>query len=317
MAPGSAVSPDAPWTVSSIVAASLSTVLASSSTESFAAWPDGVSGVPSPFRSSTSVLVEVLTSFAALSSPSCDRDDGSVNCSVTLWIESVQVVTAVQKPLAHSSVGEADDYSSLLPPQPATTSASAAMKVTMIVFVLPRRYREQAAATATTGTSAQPASSRMRAACVAGSLVVASVTLVREPKRAERTRTDARRPCQPEVTRMTSSTPRPRAARATASALPIVERAFRSRMIRRAGEVQARAISSASGWNVFRLAQPEKITESSGRTSFSARARRAAQTGCSALVRRSEYPRTATRRIRLSVSAVCATARKRTAFQRR
>src|SRR3990170_7622913 len=138
MAPGMPVRPDTPWAVSSIVATSLSSVLESSSMESLTAWPDSVSGAPSPVRSSTRSSVAVLASPAAISSPSLESDDRSLNCSVTLLIESVHEVIALQKPSAHSSVGEAEGDSSL-PPQPAATSASAATAVARSVLVMPQK----------------------------------------------------------------------------------------------------------------------------------------------------------------------------------
>ena len=71
--------------------------------------------------------VALLTSSAADWRPSCERFDGSENSEVTVCSSSVQVVTALQKPLAQAAVGSSSLES--LPPHPAATSASAATVV--------------------------------------------------------------------------------------------------------------------------------------------------------------------------------------------
>jgi len=112
MALGRSASPETSSAALSIFAASLSTVFDSSSIEVLTSSPDSVSGAPSALRSSTSVSVELLTSFAASLSASDVSDDGLLNWSLMPVSESVQVVMEVQRPSAHSSVGEADDDSS-------------------------------------------------------------------------------------------------------------------------------------------------------------------------------------------------------------
>src|SRR6476659_992152 len=86
--------------------------------------PDSVSGAPRSPRSETRVSVALRMSSAADLSPSVERFDVSENCDDTSCREVVQSVIAVQKPLAHSSVGLTSLELSL-PPQPAARPATA------------------------------------------------------------------------------------------------------------------------------------------------------------------------------------------------
>ena len=76
-APGSSVRFETPLAVSSIFVDSSSIVVASWSTESSTCWPESVGGFPSPFRVSTSVCVESLTSLAAERRLSSERFEAS------------------------------------------------------------------------------------------------------------------------------------------------------------------------------------------------------------------------------------------------
>src|SRR6476659_9583005 len=114
-----------PCAVSWIWAVSASSVVDNVSSALFTSWPESVSGAPRALSESTSCCVEVRASSAADASPSCERFDVSVNCCVMLCRSSVQVVTALQKPLAQDAVGSAVVSSSLPPPQSAATPASA------------------------------------------------------------------------------------------------------------------------------------------------------------------------------------------------
>ena len=154
------------------------------------------------------------------------------------------------------------------------------------------------------------ASSRSRWAGAGGSSHVAARIEVPVPRSAARSNADARRTCQLDVTRTTSSTPSRRARRATATSVPerraspAVDDPCASR------RTSTRAPSGRPRVSRARpRAQPVKRTTSSARTSRSARARRAAHTGCSPVVRPSEKPRTATRRVLISAGT---SARRRT-----
>src|SRR5215218_1614607 len=114
IAPRTPLAPDALSAALSIFCAPSFRSSASPSNSSFAFCPDSVSGLPSPFMSSTNVSVESLTSSAALCNESLVRFPP---CSD--WVdglsESVQVVIALQRPSAHS-VGLV--VSPPLPPSP-------------------------------------------------------------------------------------------------------------------------------------------------------------------------------------------------------
>ena len=95
------------------------------SSESFACCPDGVSGLPSPFRSEASVCVADFASSAAVCSPlfvgSLLREPAAD------LIAACQVVSDVQTPLAQVSVAEALVVvveSPPLEPQPAARNAT-------------------------------------------------------------------------------------------------------------------------------------------------------------------------------------------------
>ena len=97
--------PEAPLIAFSIVVTFCCKLVASWSSESFACCPDGVSGLPSPFRSEASVCVADFVSSAAVWSP---LFVGSLLRELAAdLIASCQVVSDVQTPLAHASVADA------------------------------------------------------------------------------------------------------------------------------------------------------------------------------------------------------------------
>ena len=160
---------------------------------------------------------------------------------------SVQVVIALQKPLAHAAVGSVGRCRS--PPhrrrraRSAATVAESAIRVVIVpepTGSAPRRARAPARSPRTRARGAPRRG-------VARSSVATTRSVAPEPSEGLRGRaTPARRACQLDVTRTTSSAPSVRAARATPIALPSVVRAPRSTSRARAGAVQARAIRSAS-----------------------------------------------------------------------
>ena len=196
-----------PSTVSSISAASVSSVVESESSADRISSPDSVSGAPSPRRSSTSCSVALLTSSAADWSPSCERFDVSENSrrdGLQLVGPGRDRAAEAARPggrrilvarVAASTAGgdecERRDGGRERDPRPHRAGT----------------YLLRAATSARTGTTAQDAASRTPRRGVTRSSVATtrSVAAEPEPGSAARTSAAARRACHRDVTSTTSS----------------------------------------------------------------------------------------------------------------